>query len=224
MGPRTRLAAFLASTLLAFACGPRPVATSTLASGAGDAPERRPPCDPVSSREPAPPPPGTGATCGNGVLETLPGPCFEICAGGCGRPIACHVECSAEREHCDGAEASLSCESQGYAGGPMRCTPACQLDLTACVACVPGPGVRCGEAQLFGDEAYVVAAASGAAVFVRAADTGRLTGARVAATLRTERFAGLPQRTLAAGALDGGLGYVDAERRFGVLDGATGRA
>ncbi|MCC6527875.1 MAG: hypothetical protein IT373_34840, partial [Polyangiaceae bacterium] len=42
--------------------------------------------------------------------------------------------------------------------------------------------------------------------------------------LRTERFAGLPQRTLAAGALDGGLGYVDAERRFGVLDGATGRA
>jgi hypothetical protein len=228
-----RLAALPALLLVGMACGqPRAAVSGAPRRGegsgalvrAGDELDQRRPCDPVSSREPAPPPPSTGAVCGNGVLEEIAGTCFEICAGGCAQPVKCRIECSTERERCDGAAHDFTCESQGYAGGPMRCTKACELDLSACVACIPGPGVLCGTAALGGDEVHVVTSALGAAVFARENSTGRLTGAKVHPTLRTQRFASLPSKTLAIGALDGALGFVDEQRRFGLIDADTGRA
>lgn len=227
-----RLVALLCPLLLGFGCGSRSTAPAIAPPTSGLAGEgpvvaaspRHPPCDPITSREPAPPPPDTGAVCGNGVLEDVPGTCVKACAGGCGQPITCKVECTTPREHCDGAAVGFTCESQGYAGGQMGCTSACELDHAGCVACVPGPGTRCGEAGLGGDEIHVVAGKAGAAVFARDATTGRLTGAKVDAALHARPLSRLPGRTLAVGALDGGLGYVDVQRRFGVIDAATGRA
>ena len=176
------------------------------------------PCDNVSSEQPAPAPPPTGAVCGNGVIEDLDGTCKELCGGGCDTPITCRIECTNPRETCDGKDVSYSCEAAGFAGGVMACTSECGLDDGACVACVAGPGVRCGAAALRGDEAHVVVGGGGAAVFARAWESGDLVGARVDATLRARPFTGLPRGTLAAAALDGRLGYVDSERRFGVID------
>lgn len=211
--------------LLASSCGPRPSAsTGTPPPAQPSRPQHQQhPCDPVSSRKPAPPPPDTGAVCGNGVIEDIAGTCFEVCAGGCGIPMTCSTECTNDREHCDGRETTYSCEAEGYAGGKMGCTKECNLDHTPCVACVPGNGVRCGSAALTGDEVHVVANKTKAAVFTRSSETGQITGAKVDAALRASRLSGLPTKTLAASGLDGSLGFVDAKRRFGTLD-LDGRA
>lgn len=176
----------------------------------------------MSSREPVPTPP-SHAVCGNGILDEIPGICEKVCAGGCSIPIACHVQCFTSHELCDGNAMADTCVQEGYAGGAMACTKACTLDLGGCLACIPGPSARCGQVGLTGDETYVVASAAGAAVFARAPATGRITGAKVDAKLQARPLSGLPAATLAAGALDGAVGFVDAKHRFGVID-ASGRA
>jgi hypothetical protein len=186
-------------------------------------PQEPHPCDPIETRKPAPPPAVTGAVCGNGVIDALAGTCVEVCTGGCEEPITCRIECTNDREHCDGDKVEVSCASEGYVGGRMACSSDCELDDSACTACVAGTDVRCGASGLAGDEVHVVASASSAAVFARTAETGKIIGAKVDAALRTTPLTGLPRKTLAAGALDGRLGFVDDRRRFGTID-ATGHA
>ena len=215
----------VAAALTGLGC-PREMLPVPSRSATPPEPEREPrmPCDNIHSEQPAPAPPPTTAVCGNGVIDALAGTCTEICNGGCDTPITCRVECTTPRETCDGKDVSYSCEAAGFAGGVMACTSECGLDDSRCVACVPGPGVRCGAAELRGDEAHVVVGARGAAVFARGWESGDVVGARVDATLRARPFTGLPRGTLAAAALDGRLGYVDSERRFGVIDPVRGRA
>jgi hypothetical protein len=83
--------------------------------------------------------------------------------------------------------------------------------------------VRCGTWAGGGDETFVISGRGAAAVITRDdAKAGRLTGAALTAALGTRPLRGLPATTLAASVVDGGLGFVDAKRRFGVVD-PTGR-
>jgi hypothetical protein len=173
-------------------------------------------CDPISSQRPVPSP-RSKARCGNGVIEDIIGTCEEVCVGGCGAPITCRTECQREPEHCDGRQHSDTCATLGYAGGSVGCTAECNFDLSPCVACVAGPGVECGAVRLPGEVAFVIGTGNAAAVVTRAAEGGGLRGATITAKLKTRPLVGLPAKTLAAGAVEGGLGFVDDAGRFGVI-------
>lgn len=176
------------------------------------------PCDPIGSQRPVAGPPHPPAVCGNGVIDTVWGECIESCTGGCGTPITCHVECQSAPESCDGAATTYSCVSQGYAGGTMRCTPDCNLDLVSCAAAAPGAGVRTGSVTLPGDRAIVISDGTRAAVFALDYASTALTGATVTAALRSKRLRGLPVRTLAVDAIGDRLMFVTDDKQLGTID------
>ena len=223
-------------------CGPRGAAPIAITPGATPtpdappadrhaapdhpvAPPRPPPpdeprhaCDPFGSERPVAGPAHPPAVCGNGVIDTVWGACTEICTGGCDAPIQCRVECASSPETCDGAATTTTCQEQGYAGGAIRCTSGCELDLGACRATTPTAGLRQGVAKLPGNLAYAISDGTRAAVFALDGVSTALAGATVDAALRTRRLRGLPTRTMAVGALGDRLGFVTDDRRFGTID------
>lgn len=233
--PRWSLTVALATASAATACGAGGAATPPSATSAAPHPEpsaqppdapAKPlphadeprPCEPVSSQRQVAGPPHPAAVCGNGVIDTIWGDCTETCAGGCGDPIQCRVECASATGTCDGAAAVDSCQSQGYAGGMMRCTADCELDPSGCLAAAPGAAVRQGVAAIAGDHAFAISDGARAAVFtVDAASTG-VTGVTVDPTLRAKALRRLPTRTMAVGAIGDRFGFVTDDRRFGTID------
>jgi len=97
-----------------------------------------------------PPPPGCGAPapldpvcgqalCGNGALDSC-----ESCSGGGGGGGAdaggwypdMGPPCYTETEACDGANlGGATCASLGYAGGTLKCSADCRLDVSGCGGC-----------------------------------------------------------------------------------------
>jgi hypothetical protein len=63
-----------------------------------------------------------------------------VCPGTCGNGR--RDTCQPWQEPCDGADLGVAtCASLGYAGGTLRCLPACGFDVSGCQACEPGPAV-----------------------------------------------------------------------------------
>jgi hypothetical protein len=91
-------------------------------------------CPPLASTQKCP------ELCGNGVIDTCEFVCpFEM-------PPPCRLV-----EPCDGTNlAGQTCQSVGYASGPLSCGASCELDTTGCERCAPlGMPVRwCGAVPI----------------------------------------------------------------------------
>jgi hypothetical protein len=88
--------------------------------------------------------------CGNGTLDS--------CASLCATPGPCPMQ----QEQCDQAMPDgVTCETLGYAGGQLACTPWCMFDETECLACVAPHGqlIACERPCVDGAEGGLVAVA-----------------------------------------------------------------
>src|SRR5262249_51964212 len=82
-----------------------------------------------------------GATC------ALAGAGDAACRGQVCRAIACGNGFIEGLEQCDGAALGAhTCETEGYYGGTIACTPSCTLDLSLCTG-------KCGDSTINGGEA-----------------------------------------------------------------------
>ncbi len=211
-------------------CGARPASPRAEAAppAAGSATEAAPrpaprhACDPMSSSRPVPAPAGSEAApvCGNGVLDRLPGECFERCVGGCDGPVVCSIDCPTATESCDGDAftALATCAGMGYAGGTSACTATCEPSLAGCTETVPTPGLRQRSLRVAGDTAHLVSTPAATVLF--ALDTRRraLTGVVLDATLRNRRR--LPRMRIEpvqTGGLGERLAFVNRDDRFGTV-------
>ncbi len=215
-----RLARSCLAALLLAGCGGAPV------EGDEALRERRMPCDPFVEEREVAIVPEPAPVCGDGRATRARTSCIQRCSHGCGEESCGEPECQYAEERCDGADlGAWSCADNGFPGGSIRCTDACEIDWDGCVECVERPGLRCATVRAdAGPEVVLVPIGDRVALVTWNGETGELSAGLVDRSLELTRFRSLARDVQWASAWGERVAVLTRTGELRAIDPRTGRS